>query len=159
MSHENGYLRAQDRGSFRNIGSVYLSQGPAIVRVVVSDRKGDPFPEVPIVIPGIADGKTDEDGVLIAQVPHGTSEVTVSANLPEGEVRQVARLTPLGASIVHIRSVRKAPGPILTPMEIIAGGGGIGIFITGLATGLKPLQVLGEVLFIAAVFERVGRGL
>lgn len=144
------------------LGRFTLGQGPARVRVVVSDRKGEPFPGVPVVVAtpaagNVGEGRTDEDGVLIVQVPAGTNEVTVFANLPEGEIRERSLLSPLGPTIVSVRSVRRAPQPFLTPLELGFGVGGIALFILGTTTKLRPVEVVGEIAFIAALFTRVGR--
>lgn len=133
-----------------------------LVRILVQDIRDKAFTGVPIEVvnpDGIVRALTNGHGTVT--IPFETLEpkFMVIADLPEGSVSKEVAVADAAHEVVTFRSVEAAPQPIVNAMEAVVGGAGIILFALGLTTKVQPLQVAGEIFFIASVFERVGRGL
>lgn len=159
-----GNLLEMDRSSLvRPLGKVLLGQGPPRLRIVVTDRRGEPAPgiEVAVLSPGnVGGGTTDSDGAVLVNLPEGKTEAIVIASLPEGEVRQRILLAPLGMQTVSFRSVRKITGPMITPVEGLAAAAGVGMIVAGTVLGRTFGDILtgiGGSVTAAAVYSTISR--
>lgn len=127
------------------LGRIVLAQGPPSLRVVVFDRRGEPAPGIGVVILApynVGEGTTDSDGAVLVHLPGKIGEAVVVATLPEGEMRQRVLLAPLGMQTVTFRSVRKIDGPVVTPVEGVAGAVGVGLVVLGAILG----KTLGDIM-------------
>ena len=159
---------AESRVAVKGLGRIVLGQGPPRLRVVVTDRRGEPAEGIPVVVlsfvnmqtSNVGEGVTDSDGAVIVNIPHGTGEAIVLATLPEGEIRQRVPLAPLGMQTVSFRSVRKIAGPTVTTMEGAAGAVGIGLVLAGAFTKGTVgviLEGVGGSITIAAAYSLISR--
>lgn len=151
------------RRGIGGLGRIVLGQGPARIRVIVADRRGEPAPGIGVVVAApdnIGKGVTDDDGAVIVNLPEGRTEAVVFADLPEGEVRQKVLLAPLGMQTVQFRSVRKIDGPLVSPIEGVASAIGIGMIVAGAVFGKTLGDILagiGGSVTAAAVYSAVSR--
>lgn len=137
------------------------------VRVLVQDFKDRPMSGIAIKVwdtkkaVEVARGETSGSGtaVIYARIETDAAALTVSAELPEGEAIKTVSVSQVSGEVIAFRSVEEAPQPLVNTMEIAAGAGGAALFAAGEIWDIKPMSILGEILVIAAIFERVGRGL
>lgn len=154
---------AESRVAVKGLGRIVLGQGPPRLRVVVSDRRGEPAKGISVVVlspDNIGEGITDDDGVVLVNIPGGRTEAVIIATLPEGEMRQRVLLDHLGMQTVTFRSVRKVSGPILTMMEGASGVTGITLILIGAlidGTAGVILEGVGGSITIAAAYSTISR--
>lgn len=142
----------------------HLGQARAPFRVVVTDPRGIPFPGAVVLIQAgtTLSGKTDSDGVAVfdgaaveAQVSRGGGQPIVPVRITVGDLETV-REGPLDQTL-FVQIPVCAPQPLLTTPELVSFALGAGLVGAGLHWKLNPLQIIGEVLFGAAVFTAVYR--
>lgn len=145
------------------LGRVILGQGPARLRISVVDRRGHPGSGIGIVVLSpynIGEGVTDDDGVVMVNIPEGRTTAEVIATLPEGEMRQKINLAHLGMQTVLFQSVRKINGPVVTLLEGSAIGIGIGMILSGNLIGKTVgaiLEGVGGSVTIAGIYSTISR--
>ena len=159
---QSALMVVHDRRGVNSVGTIQgLGQLNPQIRVLVTDRRGEPMEGIPVVVipvPGVqTSGTTDADGAFIAPLSLSTQSAIVRATLPEGESAQSVGVAQGYANTVIFRSIRKASEPLVTALEAGMGLGGIALFLLGHFMKSTILQMVGEVGFIAAVFTRVGR--
>jgi hypothetical protein len=154
---------AESRVAVKGLGRIVLGQGPLRLRVVVFDRRGEPAPGIRIFVlspDSLGESVTDNDGVVLVNLPHDRTEATVIAELPEGEVRQRILLAPIGAHTVTFRSIRKIDGPLVTPVEGAAAAVGVTMIVIGAVMGRifgDILAGVGGSITAASVYSAVSR--
>lgn len=136
---------------------------PVTFRLLIKDLKDRGFSGVPFTISrrGIGElpitGYTNGGGSAVVTFTTSSPQFDVQVQLPEGTVSKPMSVQDAASDVMTLRSVQEAPQPILTPVEMIAGGSGLALTLVGFLTGLTALERLGEVLIVATVFTRIGR--
>lgn len=136
---------------------------PASFRVVVTDPRGVPFRDAQVTIgaQGSLSARTDSSGIAVFDGLGVAREVPGSLNsmFP-------VRITFGDLSLVRDGSLDQtlfvqipmcAPQPLLALPELISFAAGTAFIGAGLKWKIRPLQVVGEVLFGAAIFTAVYR--
>lgn len=134
-----------------------------LLRVVVTDRKGNPAKDIQVVVTvtgkgGVGEGVTDADGVF--ELLTAEPLVVPIVSLPEGEVRSSVPMSESGTTATYFRSLRIIDGPFVTGFEAAAGFGGIALSILGAFIGEVPGKVLvsvGSSGLAAAVLSSLSR--
>jgi hypothetical protein len=136
---------------------------PVIFRLLVKDLKDRGFSGVPFTIGrrGVGElpitGYTNGAGSAVVTFDTASPQFDVQVQLPEGVVSKPMAVADAASDVMTLRSVQEAPQPILTPVEMIAGGSGLALTALGFLTGFSALERLGEVLIVATVFTRIAR--
>jgi len=136
---------------------------PVTLRLLVKDFKDRGFTDIgwEIIRKGAGElpimGKTNGNGTSVATFDTSEPTFAVHVYLPEGLVKREMKVSDAEHDVLAFRSVENAPQPILNTLEIATGASGILLYILGISTGFTPLERVGEVLFVATVFTRVGR--
>jgi hypothetical protein len=136
---------------------------PVVFRLLVKDLKDRAFSGVPFTISrsGVGElpitGYTNGGGSAVVTFATTAPQFDVQIQLPEGPVSKTMTVVDAASDVMLLRSVQEAPQPILTPVEMIAGGSGLALTLVGFLTGFSALERLGEVLIVATVFTRIGR--
>jgi len=149
------------RGRIGWLGDV--AQAPVTFRLLVKDLKDRGFSGVPFTIGrrGVGElpitGRTNGGGSAVVTFDTSSPQFDVQVQLPEGVVSKPMKVDDAKSEVMTLRSVQEAPQPILTPVEMIAGGSGLALATIGFLTGLTALERLGEALIVATVFTRIGR--
>lgn len=142
----------------------HLGQAGVPFRVVVTDPRGIPFPGATVLIQAGTplSTKTDSNGVAVfdgaaveTQVSRGSGQQVVQVRITVGDL-ETLREGPLDQTL-FVQIPVCAPQPLLTTPELISFALGGGLVAAGLHWKLNPLQIIGEVLFGAAVFTAVYR--
>lgn len=136
---------------------------PASFRVVVTDPRGVPFRDAQVSIgaQGSLSARTDSSGMAAFDAAGVAREAAGGANS-----RFPVRITIGDLSLVRDGSLDQtlfvqipmcSPQPFLTLPELISFAAGSAFIGAGLKWKVGPLQVVGEVLFGAAIFTAVYR--
>jgi hypothetical protein len=145
------------------IGWLGQAGAPVTFRLLVKDLKDRGFSGIPFVIsrngPGEIPltGVTNGGGSAVITFDTASPQFYVQIQLPEGIVGKPMKVQDAASEVMTLRSVQEAPQPILTPVEMVAGGSGLALTAIGFLTGLTALERLGEVLIVATVFTRIAR--
>ena len=153
----------------RELGFIRLGQVPSPIRAFVFDRRGNPVPDVLIMIlsdsGNIGEGMTDSSGSVAINV-EGQKVVTVRADLPEGPAFQKIEVSERGLTTVDFHSRERVVGPAVTVVEGLAAGGGIAMLAMGMLIGTGVHRTVGDVFVAigtsvtaAAAFSAVSRRL
>jgi hypothetical protein len=141
-----------------------LGQTRVPFRVVVVDLRGVAFRGATVVIetPDALLGKTDSNGMasfdgtqIEAQLQRNNGKKAVPVRVMIGDL-EITRDGPLDETL-FIQVPLCAPQPFLTTSELITLALGGALVGAGMHLKASPLQVVGEVLFGAAVFTAVYR--
>ena len=137
-----------------------------ILAVAVSDTRGMPWPEavVEASIPGLTEALrvvTDAQGIAVLEVPEGARPGgDIAVRVSDGSYvvdRAWKAGDAVGGETLFVEIPVRGPEAILTPTEI--GGLAVGGAAAALGYGfhLKPLEMLGELVFGAIVFTVIYR--
>lgn len=144
--------------------SFHLGQGRSPFRVVVTDAQGVPFRGATVLTltRTVLSAKTDSAGVasfdgdaLEAEIPKSAGRQIVQVRVTIGDL-ETQREGPLDETL-FVQIPVCAPQPFLTTPELISFALGSALVGAGLYWKVNPLQIVGEVLFGAAVFTAVYR--
>lgn len=142
----------------------HLGQGRSPFRVVVTDPRGIPFRGAGVITQTgtVLSEKTDSDGIasfdgdsLEAQLPKSSGKQVVQVRVTIGDM-EIVREGPLDETL-FVQIPVCAPQPLLTASELLSFALGSALVGAGLYWKVTPLQIVGEVLFGAAVFTAVYR--
>ena len=142
----------------------YSLRGDYTIRAEVKDVHGRSFPGITVQVSAedghSTEGVTNSDGIVVLPFSTGVQNINVIALLPEGpSPTKTITMEYASRKIITFRSVENAPQPIVNTLEAIAGGGGLLLLLAGLWLKSTPVQVVGEIGMVSAVFNRVGRAL
>jgi len=145
------------------IGWLGLAAAPVTFRLLVKDLKDRGFSGVPFTISrrGAGElpitGRTNGNGSAVVTFDTASPQFDVQVQLPEGVVSKPMAVADAASEVMTLRSVQEASQPILTSVEIVAGGSGLSLIALGFLTGWTPFSRLGEVMIVATVFTRIAR--
>jgi len=138
---------------------------PRKVTVLVQDLKGRAFSgvEIAVGVPGVPSpygrGVTNGGGAIAIPVlvPADAKTLDVSAELPEGNRIQQIAVQDLDRTIVTFRSISEAPQAFMTPLEYGSAIAGLAVGASGFIWKIDWMKVLGESLFVVALFSKFAR--
>lgn len=145
------------------IGWLGEAVAPVTFRLLVKDLKDRGFSGIPFSISRTGPGElpitgiTNGDGSAVVSFDTSGPTIIVQVQLPEGPVSKPMKVEDAASEVMTLRSVQEAPQPILTTVEMVAGGSGLALVAAGFFTGLTALERLGEVIIVATVFTRIAR--
>lgn len=145
------------------IGWLGEAKAPVTLRLLVKDFKDRGFSGVDWTIQrnGAGEmpltGQTNGNGSSIITFDTSAPRFVVMIHLPEGDVMRSMSVEDAKSDVMTVRSVQAAPQAILTTMEIVAGSSGLALIALGFFGNLGLVQRLGETVFMATAFYRVGR--
>ncbi len=152
-----------EMGRINGLGR-YSLRGEYTIRAEVRDIHGRPFSGITVQVSAedgrSAEGTTNSDGTVVIPFSTGVQNINVIALLPEGpSPTKTLTMEYASREIITFRSVESAPQPIVNTLEALAGGGGLLLLLAGIWLKSTPVQVIGEIGMVSAVFNRVGRAL
>lgn len=157
-----GHLAALPRPILIRLGQEAQAPTKATVRVLVQDVRDRGFTgiEISIQIGGKSyKGITNGDGATAVpiEIPSGTTAVNVMARLPEGLTSKEIDAKEIDKTVVTFRSVTQAAQPFVTTLEGTSAALGVAIGAAGFIWKIDWMKVLGESLFVVALFSKFSR--
>lgn len=156
-----GYLSSFPRPiAVRTLGQETATKATA--RVLVQDIRDRGYSGIEVTVL-VADkpykGITNGGGTVAIpiEIPSGTNTVNVQANLPEGLTSKEIDAKEVDKTVVTFRSILGVPQPFMTPLEGTSASLGIAVGAAGFIWDIDWMKVLGESLFVVALFSKFAR--
>jgi hypothetical protein len=131
---------------------------PQNLRIFVTDIRGMPFEDVAVFIDG-SDVRTDTEGkvsIPLEGLTRRSHEIVVEANGIRAS-KSISDNEARSGNTVFFQLPARAPEPFIKTIEAGAALLGVALAGVGFGTNIRPLQILGEVVFGAAAFTVVYR--
>jgi hypothetical protein len=131
---------------------------PENLRIFVTDIRGLPFEDASVFVDG-SPVRTDTEGnvaIPLEGLPRRSHEIVVEANGIRAS-KSISDNEARSGNTVFFQLPVRSPEPLLKTTEAVEALIGVALAGVGFGADLRPLQILGEVVFGAAAFTVVYR--